>query len=270
MADEKHLYLVASGGYVAADTPLAQEIWQFGIRLSFRLTEDPEPIGTLPSSEWDVVSTTIQRDETDWTIDGNWTIEGGVSDLDPGDYLNDQAAPAVETYCGNSTLFSSGIELRELRLYPISSPNGKVVPAPPYAQGSPCVLRWKTPPTGGASGAMLPPNVTVVTSTRTSQVGRRGRGRWYAPPSPTSIMATGFQGVLNTSVPASFAAAGKALLNGLKVTTNEPTGSSVRPVVIGAPYVNYAEITRVQVGNVADAQVRRRRSIPETYASESL
>ena len=177
MAGRLHLYLVASGGYASSATALQNEIWQTGVRLAFRLDADPPLIGTLPEREWDVVPDSIDRDETGWRITSNWRGEGGVADFDPGDYLNDQAGPAFAAWIFSGGTFSSNVQLRELRLYPIRDPDGKVEPAPPYAQGTPAILTWKTPRTGSNSGAMLPPNNSVVASLRTNQIGRRGRGR---------------------------------------------------------------------------------------------
>lgn len=267
MAGEQHLYLVASGGYASSATALGAEIWQTGIRLLFTVNE-PEPIGTLASNEWNVVADNIDRTETDFTITSNWTVEGGVSDFNPGDYLNDQAAPAFDAWM-SSNIFSSTVQLRELRLYPISSPDGRVVPAPPYAQGSPALLTWNTAarPVGSAAGSMMPPQNSIVASLRTAQVGKRGRGRMYSPPTPLLTGSGADAGVINASNRGSVATAFQTLIEALAVTVTEPTGSWVRPIVIGAPYVNYAVVNQVRIGSVYDGQSRRRNSILEQYTS---
>lgn len=271
MAGRLHLYLVASGGYAPTATALQNEIWQTGVRLAFRLDADPPLIGTLPANEWNVVSDSIDRDETAWRITSNWRGEGGVADFDPGDYLNDQAGPAFAAWIFAANSFASNVQLRELRLYPIRDPDGKVEPAPPYAQGTPAVLTWKTPQTGVAGGVMLPPNNTVVASLRTNQIGRRGRGRMYGPPSPAAISGTGADaGVITAAARGSLLTAYKTLLEALAVTTTEPTGSSVRPIIIGAPYSDYAVITSLRIGNIVDTQQRRRRQLTETYSSDTI
>lgn len=267
MPQKAHLYLVATGSYTGDAPALAGEIWQTGVRLSFRLSADQDPIGTLPDDEWDVVSANIQRTETAWTIDGNWTIEGGVADFDPGDYLNDQAGPAFRDWMKTLNVFSQSAQLDALKLYPISAPNGTVIPAPPYAQGSPVVLNYTGTKPKGANSGLGDPTASIVHSLRTSQTGRRGRGRMYTPPHATSAIA---QGIVSGTAQAAHAAAGKALLEGLAVTTTEPVGSSVRPVVIGAPYTNYAVITHVRVGNVVDHQLRRRNALTEAYVTSAV
>lgn len=270
MAGEKHLYCVASGGYAATPTALADEIWQFGIRIGIKPNSGFDPIGTL-ADDWDVVPANIDRTETAWTITSNWTTEAGVSDLDVGDYLNDQLGPAFRDFIATSTLLSANVQLRQLRLYPIGSPDGKVIPAPPYAQGSPALLTYTgTQPVGGTSGAMMPTQNAVVVSTRTQQVGRKGRGRFYLPPIAAGTMGTGADGgVLPSAWRTTAATAAKDLLEALQL--NATTGGiEARAIVIGAPFTQYALINSVRVGNVVDGQVRRRNSITETYTSQSV
>ena len=267
MAGEKHLYLVAQGGYTTGAPALANEIWQFGIRLSWRLTNGPEPIGNLPSNEWDVVAASINRTETNWTISSNWRVEGGASDFDPGDFLNDQAGPAVRDFLGTSTLFSQSEELRTLRLYPIAAPTGNVIPAPPYAQGSPALLTYTgTLPVGQVSG-LGDPTASVVASLRTQQVGRKGRGRFYAPSPAVSAIT---QGAVSSTYATAYSSAVATLLAALAVTTTIPSDSSLRPIVIGSPYVAYAEIDTVRVGNIVDHQLRRRNALVESYTAASV
>lgn len=267
MAGEAHLYLVASGGYGSSATALANEIWQTGVRLYSAPATPPDPIGTFPPTTFDVVPASIQRTETNWTISGNWTLEGGVNDFDPGDYLNDQAGPAFDKWLKTAGAFSQTAELRELRLYPIGAPDGRVIPAPPYAAGSPCLLTWiGTKPTG-ASGTMLPPSDSIVASLRTQQVGRRGRGRMYSPPSGTALMGTGAEsGTVAAGSRAAIANAYATLMTDL--TVNEVFGAF--PVVTGAPYLQYALINEVRVGNVMDGQNRRRRQLVETYSAQTV
>lgn len=270
MAGEKHLYAVVSGGYVAAATALANEIWQFGFRIVVRPNAGFDPIGNI-ENWWDVVPANIDRDETPWTITSNWTVEAGVSDLDVGDYLNDQLGPAVEAYIETSSLFSLNVQLRQLRLYPIQAPDGKVIPAPPYAQGTPALLTWKaTQPVGATSGVMMTPQNSVVVSTRTQQIGRKGRGRWYPPPLAAAATGTGADAGVVTSATRTIAAgAASTLLEAIQLD-NGTGGIEARAAVIGAPFTQYALITSVRVGNVVDGQVRRRHQLVEAYTTDSV
>lgn len=270
MAGEKHLYAVVSGGYVSGATALANEIWQFGFRLVMKTGAAFDPIGTVPN-DWDVVAASIDRNETAWTITSNWTTEAGVSDLDVGDYLNDQLGPAVEAYIETSSLFSTNVQLRQLRLYPIQAPDGKVIPAPPYAQGSPALLTWKsTQPVGGTSGVMMPPQNSVVVSTRTQQIGRRGRGRWYPPPLAAAAAGTGADAGVITSATRSVAASAAVTMLEAVQRDFGTGGINVRAAVIGAPFTNYALITSVRVGNIVDGQVRRRHQLEEAYTTAAV
>ena len=84
-----HLYVVAGGAYSSSYPPLAGETWAFGVRFVPN-SGAVLPIGSLPSdSDVYPVAATINRNETNWTITGNWTLEMGVNDLNPGDWLND-------------------------------------------------------------------------------------------------------------------------------------------------------------------------------------
>lgn len=267
-----HLYLVAQGGYTSASTFLQPEIWQTGTRLRISLGSGTDPIGTIPDAEWDVVPANHSRVESDWTIDGNWSLEGGITDFDPADYLNDQAGVAWDAFMGTSTIIAQYVELRQLRLYPIASPDGRVEPAPPYAQGSPVVLNY-TPAVPGvsATGTMLPPNCSTVASLRTAQLGRRGRGRMFMPcgMSGNEMGASGAQGTIASTYRTAFTNAVVSLMEGLAFD-GDGGSLTVRPIVTGAPYTDYAIVNQIRCGNVVDAQVRRRRSIPEAYTSAAV
>lgn len=271
MANEAHLYLVADGVYESGTDWLGVETWQYGIRLSFRLKADPDPIGTFPENEWDVVAANIDRTETSWKITSNWMIEGGVSDFDPGDYMNDQAGPAVKAYHQKTGLFSQSLILQRLRLWPIGAPNGKVIPAPPLLQGSPCTLQYTGSAVAGNVSGMMPPQISVVMSARTGQTGRRGRGRWFTPGIPTSALGSGGErGGVSSTYRALAAGAAAELVEALAVTNSVPNDNSVRAIVTGAPYTAYAEITQIQVDNIFDAQRRRARSMGRTTTSSAV
>jgi len=270
MAGEKHLYLVVAGGYGSSAAGLGAEEWQFGIRLLAGPGGEPDPIGQI-TNNWDVVAANIDRTETAWTIQGNWSIEGGVNDLDPGDYLNVQAMPAVEAFIETSTMLNIALQLRQVRLYPIGAPDGHVVPAPPYAQGTPVVGTWTgTLPTGGTSGAMMPPDAAAVVSLRTQQIGRRGRGRVYLPGLHVGVMESSSNRGTVTSAWCTLAAgAMKTLLEDLQISSLSD-GFDVRPIVTGSPYTDYSLINSARVGNLVDGQRRRKKSVTEAYVAAAV
>nr|CRY95142.1 hypothetical protein [uncultured prokaryote] len=257
MANEKHLYLTVGGGYVSTLTQLANETWQFGIRCSLVFGQT-DPVGTLPSN-WNPVSASINRTETDWNITGNWTVAGpGLDSFAPDDWLNDQAAPAIEAFIATSGLFSTGVQLREAKVYPIGT-DGKAVPAPPYAGGSPVTLTWTgTLPIGGASGEIMPPQNTMVLSHRTNQIGRKGRGRIFAPPLTTGAVD---DGQISSASRAALSAAHVTLLEDVAYGTYPTQDLEVRPAVIGAPWTTYATINTSVVDSAFDTQRRRRRAL---------
>lgn len=269
MSGEQHFLLTAGGSYASDNTALAGEVWQTGTRLLVVPGGAPDAIGALAAS-WDIVPDSIDRDETECTITGNWRAEGGVSDFSPDDYLYDIAMPAWATFFFASKAFmSSNCRLEWLKLYPIAGPDGHTIPAPPQIQGTPCLLEWKTPITGSNGGVMLPPQCSPVISTRTGKIGRRGRGRMFLPAPTNSIIVTGAtNGTIGPSQRSDLAGVAADLVEGLVYNGPNPLyGPHVAAIVTGKPYTDYAMITSVRVGNVIDTQQRRRRQIDEIYTS---
>lgn len=268
MANEKHLLLTIKGSYSAAS--LAAEEWQTTLRLALWgptiLPGGPDEIGTL-SSSWNVVPETISRVETNWRIDGNWRVDFGAGlFFNPDDYLNDQVAPAIYDWFQN-TIHWSGARIDALSLYPVGV-GGTVIPAPPYAQGSPVTLSITgTKPAGTASGGGLPLQIAVVTSHRTPQTGRRGRGRMFLPG-----IAAGFVGSDGQIAATQRQEAADRQATLLESLTYSPPSDNfyIRPVVTGDPYTNYAMITQVQVGSVPDTQRRRRNALVETVSNATV
>lgn len=264
MSNEKHLYLTLNGGYT---TPtLAAESWQVGLRCAMVFGEI-DPIGTLPNN-WEPVNETVARTETHWRIDGNWSIDGpALATMDVAAWMNDQVEPAAAAWMGQSSI-SNNVRLDSINVYPIG-PDGKAVPAVPFAVGTPITLTYTSSnPTGGASGSSpLPPQLSVVTSHRTGQIGRKGRGRMFIPGPATGTMVNS---VIASSAVSGFLAAQVAFLEGVMIGTLTPDNPHVRPAIIGAPWTQYALITSVDVGNVFDTQRRRRAQLLEARTSAAV
>jgi hypothetical protein len=264
MANEKHLLLTAQGDYT--DATLAAEGWQVGIRLAL-IFGSTDAVGTLPN-DWDPTVNLVNRTETNWTISGNWHVVRTPQSFQPDDYLNDQAAPAFATWLGAISGMSSHTRLRSLKLSVIGT-NGRSVPPPPYASGTPELLTWTSSyPVGSNSGNHLPLQVSAVASHRTGQTGRAGRGRMYLPSLNTGVIQS--DGLLDSSWCTSTAGHQKDLLEALHYRGTGATPPEVTPIVTGSGYVHYGIISQVKVGNVPDTQRRRRRQIPETYQSTTV
>ena len=269
MANEKHLYLTVGGGYVSSAVALANETWQFGVRCAL-VFGDVDDVGTLPNN-WEPVADSINRDEEDWTITSNWSVSGPISEtFNPTDWLDENVGPAAEALITASGVFSQAVELRELRAYPIGT-NGRAIPAPPFAAGSPALLTYKeTQPVGGATGTMAP-QVTAAISLRTQQVGRRGRGRSFLPMLAGGGVGTGASaGVMISNLQTNLLAACKTFFEDIAIVAGGPTSANVSPIVTGNPWVNYAAIKTIVLDNVYDTQRRRRRSVVSTPASATL
>lgn len=264
MANEKHLLLTATGGWV--DTDLSSEIWQVGLRLVLNFGST-DAIDTLPNN-WDPVATTISRTETDWNIDGNWSVAGpSLGTFSPDDFLNDQAAPAFDDWMDTAGR-STGCRLDALKLYPIGT-NGKAIPAPPFSSGTPCTLTWTANnPLGATAGNLMPINNAIVASHRTGQIGRPGRGRMFIP--GFAAGANSADGRVDGTVLGFLLGAQVALLEACRLGALSTAGVNVLPIVTGGGYTQYATISQVRVGNVWDTQNRRRRQLVETYSSSPV
>lgn len=264
MANEKHLLLTWGGDYV--DSANGSEVWQNGLRLV--LSNDlMDPVGTLPNN-WSPVAESINRTETNWTITGNWRADfGGGLFFNPDDFLNDQVAPALDTWLGQSGI-SDKIRLLWAKVFPIGT-NGKAVPAPPYSSGTPILLSWTSSyPTGDDGSAILPLQNSVVISHRTAQIGRRGRGRVFrAGPSGNANTTAG---VIPSTIQGYLRDAEVAFLEALNNIYGVTDHTYTQAAVIGSPWSSYGMINSVRVGNRMDTQRRRRFQVEESYVSASV
>jgi len=261
MTAEKHLRLVAEGSWTTA--PLTVESWAVGLNLAlvFGAVDD---VGTFPSN-YDPQATVIDRHETHWDITGNWLITHLTGTFNPGDYLNDQAAPAFATWMAAWSGRSSQCRLDRLKLGLVGT-DGKEIPPVPYTSGTPCLLEWTSSnPVGINGGDLLPIENALVTSHHTNQRGRKGRGRMYLPGIASGALT--HQGEVSSGTTDEVRNAQIALLEGVAFSGTGTDQPHVRPVITGVPYALYATITQVKVGNVVDTQRRRRRSLVETYSA---
>ena|SRR5664279_2186552 len=259
MAGEKHVYLVAKGSYIHAD--LSAEQWQTGTRL-WADTSSPADQGTLPTTgDFGIDAGSLAGSNWNITTDWNWT-DGLGPVFDPLAFLDGQACPAWTTFMGAAAI-TAKCQLDSLTLYPILD-TGKVF----SGGGAPrkAVAEFIAAVPGSETANMMPPEVSIAMSLQTPQAGRRGRGRMFLP--PTGVGNVGTDGFLTGGLTTSIALAGVALMEGLSVTSLSPGDPHVRPIVTGSPWTRYGVVTSVNVGDVFDAQRRRRRQLLETRHSE--
>ena len=263
MTQAYHVYLTVSGDYT--DSALSGEGWQFGIR--YRQSFGAADVaGDLPT-DIDIERQIVSRDETDWTITGNWKANKVAATFSPDDWLNDQVAPAVATLFGYPDI-SSKVRVLALKAYPIGSPLGHAIPAPPFATGTPMALVYKggSQPVGGGSSNIAPLQLSIVTSFLTAQPGRHGRGRIYLPGLPVGKVNA--NGMISSGDQTEYATVIRDFLADTSITSG--LGALVDPIVTGTPYTTYSKINAVRCGRVVDTQRRRRKSLTESYVSVSL
>lgn len=264
MANERHLLLTAGGDYT--DTENSAEIWQNGWRFVLSNADIPD-LGDLPNN-WTLESAAINRTETDWTITGNWDADfGGGLQFNADDWLNDQVAPALDTWLGQSGI-ADRIRLKWAKVSPIGT-NGKLLPAPGQTQGAPILLEWTgSYPTGDDGANLLPLQNSIVVSHRSPVLGRRGRGRIYRGGISTNANDT--HGRIGSSYVGYLLAAEVAFLEAVNGSFGVTDHTYVRACVTGSPWTHYGAITSVRVGDRMDTQRRRRDALDETETSASV
>lgn len=265
MADNQatHLYVVLQGSYRSA--ALTGEVWQTGLRFATR-PGSTAPVETGDFIPFGVVAANHNAVEANWTISGNWTTEMGITDLNPADWLNDQICPAAKALI-SSVNFSSDVQLDAALVYPIRSPDGKVQPAIPYSQGSPVRADFTgTKPSGGGAQS-VPLQISCAAGLRTSQTGRRGRGRMFLPPAPNSYLGNGFW---TSAAVSALSTAVKVFVEALRLDGNGPGGVYASPCITGAPFTAYSLVNQLRIDNIPDTQQRRRRSLTPTVTNTTI
>jgi len=261
MGNVNHLYCVLRGAY--DDAELLNESCQIGIRLMPGVTA-VENIGA-PPMEFDTSTDTLTGDTTNWSSTSNFLLEGGITDINPAEYLTDVGEAAKTWFEAVNTYISDDVNLAEIVLYPMDS-TGHVIKldvGPAKAVATPKALV-----DGSNTGTTLPLQCAQVISLRTENVTRRGRGRVYLPGmTATSLTAT--NGTVNASFRATMLGTFNTFLSALAMG-NGGDPPIIRPCVIGSPFTTYYVITETRAGNLIDTQRRRRRQIEEVYSSAAV
>lgn len=152
----------------------------------------------------------------------------------------------VATYMtgsGAGTLLSTGGSVTRVRAYhvPASSNAADLVAAATF-----------TAYNGIGSGATLPNQCALVVSLRSTNPGRKGRGRFYLPALNPSVV----NGRMNTPTPATVASATKTFLDG--VNADLATLSAGYRLIAGTSTL---PITTIVVDDIIDTQRRRRNKV---------
>jgi len=265
VAHEKHLYLTVYGSY--DESALEAETWQTGFRLALVFGAVDE-VGTLPNN-WDPYADSHSSSDDNWTITGNWSVGGpAAATFNPESWLTDYGIPTMKNWINQNTIHGNAY-LSGMKLFPIG-PDGRAVPAPPYAQGSPCeVVFTDRTDHGGGGGTALPLQLSAVVSNRTFQTGRSGRGRNYIPGPMVNALSSSEDPHISSTFAGYYLANHIATLEGLSYTGVGVGAAQVRPIVTGGDFTRYGLITSVRVGDVFDTQRRRRRSLQETFVTDT-
>jgi len=110
------------------------------------------------------------------------------------------------------------------------------------------------------AGVLLPPQLAVVVSLRTSLASRAGRGRFFLPGPSSGALSAGklsaaTVGTLSTAVGTMFAAL---------------SASSLQPVLYSRKAHTVNDVISYDIGNVMDTQRRRRDGLTETRVSGNV
>lgn len=140
-------------------------------------------------------------------------------------------------------IFSTEVQWRNVRWATFSTADGSVLDS----ADSPLALN------GTAGTVTLPYECSACVSLRTAVAGSRGRGRFYLPPLATQNIGT--NGVLSTTCVPILVAAFTNAFDILATAQHRPVVIS-RAVPSGA--LTPRTVTRFDIGNIMDAQRRRR------------
>lgn len=153
---------------------------------------------------------------------------------------------------GIKSLYEAGTVFTQLQTRTVNPTTGGVI-----ATASAAVTR-----AGSGSGNPLPAEVAVVASLRTLLAGASFRGRIYLPAPRTGLVTS--TGLIDSSSVTSIAT---AVALGLTALAADTTYGGTSGVVYSRKTNAQTPIVSVDVGNVWDAQRRRRNSLAESRTS---
>lgn len=255
MGDVNHLRVVWSGKRKNAD--LAGEIWQFGIHMMPTLGSAFTSTGAPPLA-FTAASAALSASGSGYTISGNYLLEGGVNDIDPVDYINDQCRVAITDYLAAASLFPLDVYCDEIEVYPIGA-DGHVLGDVNGIFKASLSFTSNTVADGTTTGASFSPFTSWGVSLKTPANTPRGRGRFFPPPIATAYVNT-VTGLMDATQRGTYATSAEAFLTNASFTDGV-NNVYVRPVVIGSPFTTAYPVTAVTVDNIPDTQRRRKNGL---------
>lgn len=262
MGNINHLRLVVLGG--RKDSLLTAEEWQFGINWMPTLGSPMANIHT-PAGDFDTSYDVGTTSGTGYTAERNFILEGGVTDIDPMDWLANEVATAVQTWMNQANTFTSDAYITGLECYPIGT-DGKVISlpvGPAKATLTTTVNTWD----GNATVGALAPFTSVAHSLVTVANIPRGRGRFYPPPCGIGMLTIS-NGLVTSTARTSMAAGATQFLEDCALDIG-PGDAYLRPCVIGDPWTTAYAVTGVKIGNIPDTQRRRKNRLTEVYTLDN-
>jgi hypothetical protein len=261
MADIKHVYLTAHGGYPSGSW--TGETAQIGLRFSL------EPVATAPAKGDIYTPTTggeIQPDfgslaGTNGTLAKTWKARvGGTGSLE-----NFNAAEQVDAAEDMWTFLNavksyqySGFRWTHVKMAAVDALGKSPIVSSVYTF---------TAPVAGTSANGLPPQVAMALSTRANLVGRRGRGRVYLPALGSTTLSS--DGTISTLNANAMRTAFKTLIDNIQ---NVPGFSVYSPIVFigSSDSPTVVRPVEVRTGSRLDTIQSRRRQVVEAYTTTAL
>lgn len=210
--------------------------------------------GSLPGGEIWSNSLRLAADHTGDNPIGVWTWQQLQ------DWLDGELKDEVEAWHTNpQAMIQYNCRLEYLKLNYINM-------AGHYVDPNTHEYVYATPPHGGSTAAPHPNQIALVVSLTTGlQRGYAHRGRFYSPMPTTTVQS---DGLIGTGPAGDIATAAAAFLTAVNDTPGLDNTSSPNVCVMskhgqGATHI----VTGVEIGRALDTQRRRRRELPESYAS---
>lgn len=263
MGDVNHIRLVVSGG--RKDGDINTEIWQFGLNFMPTLGGPMDDIHTV-AGDFDAAYDVASSTGTGYNAERNYNLEGGVTDIDPMDWLENEVAPAIQQYLNTTNLFNPDIYCTGLDAYPIGN-DGKVITLPVGAAVASLRTTVNTWDGSSATNSMAPFTSFAISTVTAANI-PRGRGRFYPPP-PVVGVTTSSTGCASSSGRTTMLNAASLFVESVSLEVG--VGDAfLLPCVIGDPWTTAYAIKQLRVGSIPDTQRRRKNGLTEVYTTDTL
>lgn len=250
---------------IGSNVALPGEIWMTGVNLYPKLGDPMDDIQET-SNDFEAATDSLTSSGTGWTGSSNFLLEGGVNDINPLDYLEDQALVALDSLLSNGN-FSDQLRIDTVELYAVDN-DGKVcqLPVGPAKASISYTASWIK---GTSSAGILAPFTSFDVQLSTIADIPRGRGRIFPPPVVTSMLDNN-TGLLDDSVVTSYLTNTKSFVNELKLGTGIDPTVSMFPCVIGSPWTTAYKVTSLRVNNIPGTQRRRKNGLTPDFSTLAL